>query len=443
MHSETQINRIANSIKEFGFTQPLVVDKDNVVIIWHGRLEWAKKLWLDKVPVVVMEDLTENQIKKLRILDNKLNESEWDIDNLKLELDWLPDLNIWDLELDVADLFPDLVDDEEQWEYVNTSKWPLAERFITPPFSIWDAKQWYWLNRKRVWRELIKDNWESRENTLFSKDSQDRLALMLWRWSKAKIVSGVSILDPVLAECINRFFCIDWWTTFDPFAWDSVFWYVSWYTWHKFRWIELRKEQAELNQQRCSDAWLDCIYYNDTSENMDEYIEDNSVDMVFSCPPYWNLERYSDDPKDLSTMSKDDFYYTIKWILTNTYKKLKDDSFAVMVIWEVRDKWWEYINFVWETIKIMMDAWYKYYNEIILATPLSSAVVRAWRMFNHWRKICKIHQNVLVFYKWNIQNITKKFWEIDFSDLDFNSLITDTDEDETTYQDDESTDSSI
>ena len=89
IHDELQINRIANSIKEFGFLQPIVVDKNNVVIIWHWRLEWAKKLWLKEVPCVVMEELTDVQIKKLRILDNKLNESEWDLANLKQELDSL------------------------------------------------------------------------------------------------------------------------------------------------------------------------------------------------------------------------------------------------------------------------------------------------------------------------------------------------------------------
>lgn len=107
IHNETQVNRIANSIKEFGFLQPLVIDKDNVVIIWHWRLEWAKKLWLKEVPVVVMEDLTDVQIKKLRILDNKLNESEWDLWNLKQELDSLKDLSIGDLTLLKSDLFPE------------------------------------------------------------------------------------------------------------------------------------------------------------------------------------------------------------------------------------------------------------------------------------------------------------------------------------------------
>ena len=118
IHDVTQINRIANSIKEFWFLQPLVIDKDNIVIVWHGRLEWAKKLWLDKVPCVKAENLTEQQIKKYRILDNKLNESERDIENLKLELEDLGDLSIWDLDLQVEDLFPELWEQTEEKEII-------------------------------------------------------------------------------------------------------------------------------------------------------------------------------------------------------------------------------------------------------------------------------------------------------------------------------------
>lgn len=126
IHDELQINRIANSIKEFWFTQPLVIDKNNVVIIWHWRLEWAKKLWLEKVPVVIMENLTENQIKKLRILDNKLNESDYDLWNLKLELDWLEDFNFWDIELKTTELFPEFNAPEfnpEDYEDINEKEW--------------------------------------------------------------------------------------------------------------------------------------------------------------------------------------------------------------------------------------------------------------------------------------------------------------------------------
>lgn len=76
-HPQKQIDHIANSIKRFGWQQPIVIDKNRVVIIGHGRLLAAKQLMLDKVPVVVDEDLSEADVKALRLADNKLNESEW------------------------------------------------------------------------------------------------------------------------------------------------------------------------------------------------------------------------------------------------------------------------------------------------------------------------------------------------------------------------------
>lgn len=85
-HPAEQVEHIANSIREFGFRQPIVVDADNVVVIGHGRLMAAKKLGLDAVPVVRADDLTEAQIKALRLADNKTNESEWDFGLLDAEL---------------------------------------------------------------------------------------------------------------------------------------------------------------------------------------------------------------------------------------------------------------------------------------------------------------------------------------------------------------------
>ena len=86
IHTPEQVKRIANSIREFGFQQPIVVDKDNVVIIGHGRLFAAKELMLDTVPVVRAENLTEDQVKALRLADNKLNESPYDFTRLEAEL---------------------------------------------------------------------------------------------------------------------------------------------------------------------------------------------------------------------------------------------------------------------------------------------------------------------------------------------------------------------
>lgn len=93
-HPDEQIERIARSIQEFGWQQPLVVDKDNVLVIGHGRLLAAKKLGIATVPCVMADELTDEQIKALRLADNKTNESEWDLDLLDLELDEIVNIDM-------------------------------------------------------------------------------------------------------------------------------------------------------------------------------------------------------------------------------------------------------------------------------------------------------------------------------------------------------------
>jgi DNA modification methylase len=109
VHSDQQVDRIANSIAQFGFNQPIVTDENNVILVGHGRLEAAKKLGLEQVPVLKKADLTETQKKAYRILDNKLqNDSTWDLENLELELDALTeggfDLKPWGLD-ELAGMF--------------------------------------------------------------------------------------------------------------------------------------------------------------------------------------------------------------------------------------------------------------------------------------------------------------------------------------------------
>lgn len=94
-HDGAQISNVAQSIKEFGFVQPLVLTDDNEVIIGHCRLLAAKKLKMQTVPVVYARNLTPEQVTKLRNLDNKLNESEWDMDFLKEQI---PELDFSDYE---------------------------------------------------------------------------------------------------------------------------------------------------------------------------------------------------------------------------------------------------------------------------------------------------------------------------------------------------------
>lgn len=104
-HPEKQVENIATSIREFGFIQPLVLDKENEIVIGHGRFLAAQKLELKTAPVVYVENLTKEQVRKLRIIDNKLNESAWNVEKLKADLDEL-DFSEFDISFD--DLFETL-----------------------------------------------------------------------------------------------------------------------------------------------------------------------------------------------------------------------------------------------------------------------------------------------------------------------------------------------
>ena len=106
-HDKKQVEQIANSIKEFGFTQPVIIDKNNCVVAGHGRILGAKKAGLKEVPTVCLEDLTEEQIKAYRLVDNKLNESEWDSDLLKQSLEEIAEMN-----MDVFGFTIDKLEDE-------------------------------------------------------------------------------------------------------------------------------------------------------------------------------------------------------------------------------------------------------------------------------------------------------------------------------------------
>lgn len=107
-HNKEQVEQIANSIKEFGFTQPVIIDKNNCVVAGHGRILGARKAGLKSVPTVCLEELTEEQIKAYRLVDNKLNESEWDSDLLKQSLD-----EIAEMDMEVFGFAMDSLADEE------------------------------------------------------------------------------------------------------------------------------------------------------------------------------------------------------------------------------------------------------------------------------------------------------------------------------------------
>lgn len=107
-HDKTQIENVAESIKQFGMVQPLVLDSKNEIIIGHCRFEACKKLGYKTVPCVMANDLDRVQVEKLRLLDNRLNESEWDIDLLK---EIVPELDFYGFDVDWD--IPELEEEKE------------------------------------------------------------------------------------------------------------------------------------------------------------------------------------------------------------------------------------------------------------------------------------------------------------------------------------------
>ena len=136
-HDKTQINNVAESIRQYGFVQPIVVDKNDVIVIGHCRYEAAKKLKLETVPCVCVDDLTDEQVKALRIVDNKSNESPWDMEFLADELAEV-DLSAFDFDFGI--------EDEEETEIVEDEA-PEVDEDAEPIAKLGDIWQ---LGRHRL-----------------------------------------------------------------------------------------------------------------------------------------------------------------------------------------------------------------------------------------------------------------------------------------------------
>lgn len=214
-----------------------------------------------------------------------------------------------------------------------------------------------------------------------------------------------------------KWFNIEGGKIFDPFAGGSVRGIVATKLGYDYTGIDLSTKQIEANNKNAQELGLNVKWYNDDSLNCDKYIEDNSVDMVFSCPPYADLEKYSDDPRDLSNMDYEDFKKVYFEIIKKACKKLKNNRFAVFVVGDVRDKEGFYYNFVDDTKKAFLDGGMKFYNEIILVNAVGTASLRAGKIFSTGRKVCKTHQNVLVFYKGDPKEIKNNYIETDLEDI--------------------------
>lgn len=231
--------------------------------------------------------------------------------------------------------------------------------------------------------------------------------------------SGTSIFDPVICEIAYRWFCPAGGIVLDPFAGGSVRGIVASRLGRKYVGVELRAEQVAANEAQAHLAGdIAPEWRQGDSRNITSIAADVEADLVFSCPPYWNLEEYSDDPADLSNMGKEEFFAAYGEIIAATVARMKEHSFAVWVIGDVRDRDGFFVNLPGRTIEAFEAAGARFYNDAILVTAVGSLPIRAGRQFTASRKLGRTHQNVLVFCKGDPKKATEACGTVEFGEIE-------------------------
>lgn len=288
----------------------------------------------------------------------------------------------------------------------------LHHKFLIPPFSVLNTREGVWQERRRAWLSLGIESEVGRGGDVLGlrQINEAKMKYDAQVGAKGTQMSGTSIFDPVLCECAYRWFCPPGGVVLDPFAGGSVRGVVASLLGLQYYGIDLRGEQVEANK-----AQADAICQGDGVKTPKWFCGDSRevlpkaglCDMVWSCPPYADLERYSDDPKDLSTMEYEDFLQAYADVIAKAVAKLRPDRFAAFVVGEVRDKRGHYRNFVGHTVQIFRKAGCEFYNEAILVNCAGTLPVRMGRQFVGGRKMGKAHQNLLVFVKGDAKMATE------------------------------------
>lgn len=185
---------------------------------------------------------------------------------------------------------------------------------------------------------------------------------------------------------------------FDCFAGDPEFGFVSGYLGCEYKGTELRNSQAKFNQRICSEYGLNSEYFCDDARNIDKHLNEKSQDLFFSCPPYYNLEVYSDSENDASNQpTYEEFYKIIDESFTKSCKLLKENRFAVIVCQDVRDKLGGFYGFQEDIIQTFKKNGFCLYNRIVLLRQISTGALLARTPMNISRKVRTCHEDVLVF----------------------------------------------
>lgn len=305
----------------------------------------------------------------------------------------------------------------------------LAARFGAPPFSVLSARGEAWRARKEQWLRWGVTGATGRTQALLSAGATNgperaqRHATNYQRGAQSlEGAAGIymrplSVFDPVLCELVYRWFCPPGGTVLDPFAGECTKGLVAAHLGHPYTGVELRPEQVEANREALAritppPAMAPQWVVGDSGALDAALPEGEAYDLVWTSPPYFDLEVYSGEEEDGSGLA--DYAAFSTWycnILVACAQRLKRNRFLVVKVGEVRDKrTGAYHNFVGDTVRILRErCGLAYYNEIIYVTPVGSLALRSALHLNSSRKVGKAHQNVLVFYDGDPRKVREHF----------------------------------
>lgn len=426
-HGAKQINQIRASLREFGFVTPVLIDFDNNIIAGHGRVEAARAEGMSEVPCVLVTNLTEAQRKAYILADNRLSETAaWDTELLKIELEGLDKL---DFDTSIIGFDADSLREIEVSGYTRAAPiadateadngYKLRDLFLCNPFSVLDCKTAAWMDRKRAWIQLgIRSEIGRKDNLSGACDAPDYIS-----GTCDKMAPGTSIFDPALCELMYNWFCPSGGTILDPFAGGSVRGIVAGYLGYRYYGNDLRQEQINANVDNAAEITMQAQpqWTCGDSRDIQRLVPPGPYDMVFTCPPYADLEIYSDDPADISNMPYDKFLMAYRDIISETCGLLAPDRFAVVVVGDVRNKRGFYRDLISDTKRAFEDCGCLLYDEIIKLDPFGTAGARARRLFAT-RKVVRVHQHVLIFYKGDPRHIKDVFGEIQIAELNTDDM---------------------
>jgi hypothetical protein len=465
---------IANSISRFGIVEsPAIDERTGRLVAGHGRLDdWITRKAAGEAPPDGIDIDPETGDWLVPVQRGWASRSDADAEAYLVISNSSSQMGGWDDEA-LAQLLADLRDQDETlldltgfdgdfisahwdgdsnpWDHSeptgtddDTTPGPnLFDRFLIPPFDTLDARQGTWQDRKRRWLALDMGSEIGRGQNLAFADISSSDPDYYRQKADAESVAGrplthaefqaqaypegvtgrntgTSIFDPVLCELTYRWFTAPGGHVLDPFAGGSVRGVAAAILGRHYTGVDLRPEQVDANRATAArlltaDGAPMPTWMVGDSADVVPTLPPASFDLMFTCPPYYDLEAYSDDPHDLSSMSYDGFDEVYTAILAAGVRALRPDRFAVIVTGDARDSRGILHDLRGSTIRAMEAAGCGLVTAGVLITPVGSAAMRAGRQFTATRTLARCHQDVLVFCKGDRKRATQWCGDVDVS----------------------------